>query len=278
MDKAASTGTLTNPAKLNAFLKAATKAVTVDEDFSLIDMALQFRSLRGDNLDVPHQPAQGQRDDRRRVGRGLRPGEGAGDVPGDRRPTRWPSGPRPTSRPARHRRTAADRATAAQALAARSPDRAAKFAVRMTHGCGEIGHYRSSLTCGCHDTRGNDHDVAATRTCPYSGQARLSRDRTSTRRGWHAGPGPPASHAAGRIRVRSRTPAGHVYGADPGVAPAQRHHVRPRRGLRPGDGAGRRGDGQHGGRPERPGDGPAPAAAKTKASASARTRSGPGSS
>ncbi len=47
MDKAASTGTLANPAKLNAFLKSVTKAVTVDQGFSLADMALQFRNLRG---------------------------------------------------------------------------------------------------------------------------------------------------------------------------------------------------------------------------------------
>jgi LCP family protein required for cell wall assembly len=59
MDKAASTGTLTNPAKLNSFLKAVTKAVTVDEDFSLIDMGLQFRSLRGDNLKFITSPNTG---------------------------------------------------------------------------------------------------------------------------------------------------------------------------------------------------------------------------
>ena len=50
MDKAASTGTLTNPAKLNAFLRATAQAVTVDQDFSLLDMALKFRSIRSDDL------------------------------------------------------------------------------------------------------------------------------------------------------------------------------------------------------------------------------------
>lgn len=50
MNKAASTGTLANPAKLNAFLTSVTDALTVDEKFSLIDMALQFRNLRGDDL------------------------------------------------------------------------------------------------------------------------------------------------------------------------------------------------------------------------------------
>jgi LCP family protein required for cell wall assembly len=59
MDKAASTGTLANPAKLNAFLKAATKALTVDEGLSLVDMAIQFRSLRGDNLTFVTSPHKG---------------------------------------------------------------------------------------------------------------------------------------------------------------------------------------------------------------------------
>ncbi|MEV4705362.1 LCP family protein [Actinoplanes sp. NPDC049316] len=59
MDKAASTGTLSNPAKLNNFLKAVTNAVTADQDFSLTDMALQFRSLRGDNLTFITSPNKG---------------------------------------------------------------------------------------------------------------------------------------------------------------------------------------------------------------------------
>jgi LCP family protein required for cell wall assembly len=59
MDKAASSGTLTNPAKLTGFLKATTKAVTVDKDFSLIDMALQFRKLRGEDLQFFVSPNRG---------------------------------------------------------------------------------------------------------------------------------------------------------------------------------------------------------------------------
>ncbi|MFG1949564.1 LCP family protein [Micromonospora sp. NPDC048830] len=59
MDKAASSGTLTNPGKLNAFLQAVTKAVTVDEGFSVVDMALQFRSLRGENLTFVTSPNLG---------------------------------------------------------------------------------------------------------------------------------------------------------------------------------------------------------------------------
>jgi LCP family protein required for cell wall assembly len=56
MDKAASSGTLTNPAKLNSFLKAVTAAVTVDKGFSLVDMAVQFRDLRGENLHFVTSP------------------------------------------------------------------------------------------------------------------------------------------------------------------------------------------------------------------------------
>jgi LCP family protein required for cell wall assembly len=59
MDKAASTGTLSNPSKLNNFLKAVTKAITADQDFSLTDMAVQFRNLRGDNLTFITSPNKG---------------------------------------------------------------------------------------------------------------------------------------------------------------------------------------------------------------------------
>ncbi|GGM00355.1 transcriptional regulator [Micromonospora yangpuensis] len=59
MDKAASSGTLTNPPKLNAFLRATTDAVTVDQGFSLADMALQFRNLRGENLTFVTSPHAG---------------------------------------------------------------------------------------------------------------------------------------------------------------------------------------------------------------------------
>ncbi|WP_203803000.1 LCP family protein [Actinoplanes couchii] len=59
MEKAASSGTLTNPVKLNDFLGSVTKAVTVDETFSLKDMAVQFRSLRGENLTFLTSPNNG---------------------------------------------------------------------------------------------------------------------------------------------------------------------------------------------------------------------------
>src|SRR3954454_14270822 len=59
MEKAASSGTLTNPGKLDSFLKAVTKAVTVDQAFSLTDMAVQFRDLRSDNLTFITSPNKG---------------------------------------------------------------------------------------------------------------------------------------------------------------------------------------------------------------------------
>lgn len=59
MKKATDTGTLTNPKKLDAFLKAVSKAVTVDKDFSVVDMALQFRSLRSDDLTFLTSPVKG---------------------------------------------------------------------------------------------------------------------------------------------------------------------------------------------------------------------------
>nr|WP_310374051.1 LCP family protein [Catenuloplanes atrovinosus] len=62
LDKAASTGTLTNAGKLDAFLKATTKAVTVDENFSLVDMALEFRNLRSEDLTFITSPNQGAAD------------------------------------------------------------------------------------------------------------------------------------------------------------------------------------------------------------------------
>ena len=51
MDKAASTGTLANPGKLNAFLQTTTSTLTVDQDFSLASVGWQLRHLRsGENL------------------------------------------------------------------------------------------------------------------------------------------------------------------------------------------------------------------------------------
>lgn len=59
MDKAASSGTLANPLKLKAFLEAVSRAVTVDRDFRLVDMAWQFKGLRGENLTFLTSPNKG---------------------------------------------------------------------------------------------------------------------------------------------------------------------------------------------------------------------------
>jgi LCP family protein required for cell wall assembly len=59
MDKASSSGTLGNPGKLNAFLQSVTKAMTVDKDFSLKDMALEFHNLRGNDLTFMTSPFSG---------------------------------------------------------------------------------------------------------------------------------------------------------------------------------------------------------------------------
>ncbi len=59
LDKAASTGTLANPKKLHDFLQSVTAAATVDQGFSVADMALQFRNLRGQNLTFVTSPNSG---------------------------------------------------------------------------------------------------------------------------------------------------------------------------------------------------------------------------
>jgi hypothetical protein len=58
MEKASSSGTISNPGKLNSFLKSATAAVTVDQDFSLSDM-MKLKGLRGDNLTFITSPNKG---------------------------------------------------------------------------------------------------------------------------------------------------------------------------------------------------------------------------
>lgn len=59
MNKAASTGTLANPAKLVSFLSATVDAVTVDESFSLVEMGIKFRKLRGNDLQFLTSPNSG---------------------------------------------------------------------------------------------------------------------------------------------------------------------------------------------------------------------------
>lgn len=57
--KAVSGGTLTNPSRLNSFLKATAKAVTVDETLNLINTANALRHLRGDDLVFYTSPTTG---------------------------------------------------------------------------------------------------------------------------------------------------------------------------------------------------------------------------
>jgi LCP family protein required for cell wall assembly len=58
-DKAASSGTLTNPGRLNAFLKATAKSVAVDDKLDIFGMATQLRNLRGEDLTFITSPSAG---------------------------------------------------------------------------------------------------------------------------------------------------------------------------------------------------------------------------
>lgn len=59
MDKAVSTGTLTNPVKLNNFLNAVTGAIVVDKDLSLPSFAVQFHNLRSSDMTFLTSPYSG---------------------------------------------------------------------------------------------------------------------------------------------------------------------------------------------------------------------------
>jgi LCP family protein required for cell wall assembly len=59
LDKASSTGTMSNPFKLDAFLTSVTKAMTVDNDFSLASTALAFRSMGSKDLTFMVSPNLG---------------------------------------------------------------------------------------------------------------------------------------------------------------------------------------------------------------------------
>ncbi|GAA3393779.1 LCP family protein [Cryptosporangium minutisporangium] len=59
MQKATESGTLSNPVKLKKFLDAATTSLTVDNAFSLKDMALEFRGLRPGDLSFVTSPHLG---------------------------------------------------------------------------------------------------------------------------------------------------------------------------------------------------------------------------
>jgi LCP family protein required for cell wall assembly len=59
MQKATDSGTLTNPVKLKHFLDAATESLTVDQSFSLSDLAMELRSLRADDIKFVTSPHLG---------------------------------------------------------------------------------------------------------------------------------------------------------------------------------------------------------------------------
>ncbi|WFE44677.1 LCP family protein [Verrucosispora sp. WMMD1129] len=59
LDEAASGGILANPARLNSFVRATSSAVSVDREMSLVDMAMELRSLRGNDLTFLTNPTKG---------------------------------------------------------------------------------------------------------------------------------------------------------------------------------------------------------------------------
>lgn len=59
LDRAASIGTLSNPVKLNSFLQAVTRSVTVDENLDLVNVGLELRNLRSDDLTFLSSPSAG---------------------------------------------------------------------------------------------------------------------------------------------------------------------------------------------------------------------------
>jgi anionic cell wall polymer biosynthesis LytR-Cps2A-Psr (LCP) family protein len=59
LDTAASAGLLTNPGRLDAFLRAITRAVTVDTTLSVVDPALDLRNLRSGDLTFLTNPSTG---------------------------------------------------------------------------------------------------------------------------------------------------------------------------------------------------------------------------
>ncbi|BCJ27177.1 LCP family protein [Actinocatenispora sera] len=59
LNKAASSGTLSNPKKLNDFLQAVVKVIQVDKSFQLVDEAVQFRNLRSNDITFMTSPNDG---------------------------------------------------------------------------------------------------------------------------------------------------------------------------------------------------------------------------
>ncbi|MFI6762794.1 LCP family protein [Micromonospora sp. NPDC050417] len=59
LDKAATGGTLSNPGKLNSFVRATTSTVSVDKTLNVLDMAMELRHLRSDKLGFYTSPTKG---------------------------------------------------------------------------------------------------------------------------------------------------------------------------------------------------------------------------
>lgn len=59
MRKATDSGMLTSPSKLKKFLESAADSMTVDKDFSLVDLALQFKGIRMSDLAFITMPFSG---------------------------------------------------------------------------------------------------------------------------------------------------------------------------------------------------------------------------
>jgi anionic cell wall polymer biosynthesis LytR-Cps2A-Psr (LCP) family protein len=59
LSKASSGGLLTNPGRLNAFLRASASSVAVDSTLNVFGMASDLRHLRGENLSFYTSPSSG---------------------------------------------------------------------------------------------------------------------------------------------------------------------------------------------------------------------------
>ncbi|WP_433089845.1 LCP family protein [Dactylosporangium sp. CA-052675] len=59
LNKAASGGTLASPSRLNAFLHATADAVIIDGTLNMLDLAMELRNLRGDDLSFYTSPTKG---------------------------------------------------------------------------------------------------------------------------------------------------------------------------------------------------------------------------
>jgi anionic cell wall polymer biosynthesis LytR-Cps2A-Psr (LCP) family protein len=59
LNQGVSGGLLTNPGRLNSFLQATANAVSADDTLPIIDMAMELRHLRAENLTFLTSPTKG---------------------------------------------------------------------------------------------------------------------------------------------------------------------------------------------------------------------------